>query len=226
MKATLKIAIVVASAAALVPRAPARVAALRLRGGEGGSDDDEEDVPLEASGKALTREEINERLNRVPTFTLVAGDGAFVPAPNAEWVLEIEVIFWTDPGEAEEALQQLAAAQPEKHFGLRLGVLPLGTAFAAAGGYFGEAPHVPPAGAERIVLRGPRAAAEAKGEEGRGQMRAMGLEAESVSWAVPVFMCDEFQTDSLYPILFSNCRPAGSALASPWKNARERRRTQ
>jgi len=161
----------------------------RLRGGDaiddGGAD----------GGGRLSHEDIEAKLNRVPTFCLVNADDQFVRMPGKDSIEE--VIFFIDAAEAIEALELNRAGNPEAE--LRLATLPLGAAFTACGGW----PDEPPRGAH-YVLRGARAAVTAKGDEARAQLKAMGLNAMAESeWVLPLFMCDEFQTPQMMPLFFS-----------------------
>ena len=143
----------------------------RLRGGDaiddGGAD----------GGGRLSHEDIEAKLNRVPTFCLVNADDQFVRMPGKDSIEE--VIFFIDAAEAIEALELNRAGNPEAE--LRLATLPLGAAFTACGGW----PDEPPRGAH-YVLRGARAAVTAKGDEARAQLKAMGLNAMAESeWVLP-----------------------------------------
>eukprot|EP00962_Isochrysis_galbana_P030808 scaffold10018_cov117-Isochrysis_galbana.AAC.7 len=78
------------------------------------------------SGAALTRDEITEKLNAVPTFCLLNKDGFAVTvrgedgSPTCSW--------YTDPSEARAVLAAASRDNPTVP-GLHLGVAPLGIAF-------------------------------------------------------------------------------------------------
>ena len=103
----------------------------------------------------------------------------------------------------QEVLELTKAANTQLP-GLRLAVMPLGSAFTLCDGWPGESPTTPPDSVSRFVLRGPLDAAQSKGDEVRGQLRGMGLESSASSaWVLPMFCTDDFQTEAMMPFFFS-----------------------
>lgn len=72
-------------------------------------------------GGALSREEIVEKLNRVPTFAIVNGDDVVLPISTASGGKDI--CWFTDAAEAKELLEVTRAANPEAD--VQLAVTPL-----------------------------------------------------------------------------------------------------
>lgn len=157
-----------------------------------------------------------DKLNRLPTFAIVDAAGNFVGAEDDQ----AEIVFFIDAAEASEALDVTRAAHEDEEGtnGWHLAAVPLGSAFQICGGWCDEQPPPP----SRFVLRGPRAAVEAKGDEGRAQLAAMGLkEVAASSWVVPLYMSDDFQVGSpgsaaaeMFPVFFSE-----SGLHAGWVRA-------
>ena len=87
-------------------------------------------------GKALTKQQIIEALNAVPTFCLLNGEANIVGLQDPENP-KYEVCFWmTDAAEAKEMLTAAKANNSEEVAGkLHLGVTPLGVAFGLASGW-------------------------------------------------------------------------------------------
>ena len=92
--------------------------------------------PAAAPGKALTKEQIIQKLNSVPTFCLLNGETNIVGLQDPENP-KFEVCFWmTDALEAKEMLEAAVQNNPEEVASrLHLGVTPLGLAYALASGW-------------------------------------------------------------------------------------------
>jgi len=158
-------------------------------------------------GKALTRDQIVEKLNAVPTFCLLNGQYNIVGLQDPEEP-KVDVCFWmTDGADAKDMLEAAKAANPpDVADSLHLGVTPLGLAFAlsekwAETKFNGD-----------MRLRGARedaARGDNVGEMLRGQVEAQGL--EQASWALPIFCCDELQGPAAMPMFLSR-----KALAETW----------
>lgn len=108
---------------------------LRLRGGT--------DIPDGGTGTGtgtglrLSREEITAKLNRVPTFCIIQGDGSIISLPDPAGSEGDECCTWfTDAAEAQYTFKRVCAANPELvDEGLRLQTHGLGQAFAMCGGW-------------------------------------------------------------------------------------------
>jgi len=105
---------------------------LRLRGGA-----DIPDGTGTGTGLRLSREEITAKLNRVPTFCIMQGDGSVISLPDPAGSEGDECCTWfTDAAEAQYTFKRVCAANPELvDEGLRLQTHGLGEAFAMCGGW-------------------------------------------------------------------------------------------
>ena len=105
---------------------------LRLRGGA-----DIPDGTGTGTGLRLSREEITAKLNRVPTFCIMQGDGSVISLPDPAGSEGDECCTWfTDAAEAQYTFKRVCAANPELvDEGLRLQTHGLGQAFAMCGGW-------------------------------------------------------------------------------------------
>ena len=156
------------------------------------------------AGVALTKDQIIEKLNAVPSFCLLNGETNIVGLQDPENP-KFEVCFWmTDAADAKE---MLAAAKQnnsaEVASRLHLGVTPLGIAFALASGwmetsFYGD-----------MRLRGAQEDTENVTAMLQGQVAAQGM--EQASWQVPVFCCDELQSPQSKPMFLSR-----KALQESW----------
>ena len=146
-------------------------------------------------GKALSRDEVTNKLNAVPTFVIAGDDDKFV-------ALDGKICFFVDGAEAKEALELTASGNPDVP-GLHLIPVPLGTAFTVCGGWLGEEPSTA-AGDAIFVLQGPSDAIETKGEEVKQKAKAMGTDLGDIqdAWVLPVFFSDDFQMPSMMPLFF------------------------
>ena len=165
-------------------------------------------------GGALSREEIVDKLNKVPTFAIVNGRDQIVPMRDPDLGSGAEdICFFCDAAEAKELLELTLAANPEAT-DLQLAVTPLGNAFLRchgfpdgpedetaegatarsdeAGGYAGGA----------MRLCGPRSVVAANAEVLREQQRAQ--DVTPGAWVLPAFCHDDFQIEGkLMPFFFS-----------------------
>ena len=105
---------------------------LRLRGGA-----DIPDGTGTSTGLRLSREEITAKLNRVPTFCIMQGDGSVISLPDPAGAEGDECCTWfTDAAEAQYTFKRVCAANPELvDEGLRLQTHGLGDVFAMCGGW-------------------------------------------------------------------------------------------
>jgi hypothetical protein len=105
---------------------------LRLRGGA-----DIPDGTGTSTGLRLSREEITAKLNRVPTFCIMQGDGSVISLPDPAGAEGDECCTWfTDAAEAQYTFKRVCAANPELvDEGLRLHTHGLGDVFAMCGGW-------------------------------------------------------------------------------------------
>ena len=105
---------------------------LRLRGGA-----DTPDGTGTGTGLRLSREEITAKLNQVPTFCIMQGDGSVISLPDPAGSEGDECCTWfTDAAEAQYTFKRVCAANPELvDEGLRLHTHGLGDALAMCGGW-------------------------------------------------------------------------------------------
>ena len=105
---------------------------LRLRGGA-----DIPDGTGTGTGLRLSREEITAKLNRVPTFCIMQGDGSVISLPDPAGAEGDECCTWfTDAAEAQYTFKRVCAANPELvDEGLRLQTHGLGDVFAMCDGW-------------------------------------------------------------------------------------------
>ena len=106
---------------------------LNLRGG---AEDAAPPAAPSVAPTALTPEEITEKLNRVPTFCIMQGDGSVISLPDPAGAEGDECCTWfTDAAEAQYTFKRVCAANPELvDEGLRLQTHGLGDVFAMCGG--------------------------------------------------------------------------------------------
>ena len=176
----------------LLPTAVSALPLLRLRGG------------------GLSREEIIDKLNKVPTFAIVNDEDQVIPLADQDG--SRDVCWFTDAAEAQQLLELTKAANPENADVLRLAVTPMGQAFLRCGGF--DAEEDVEEGQQflggTLKLRGPRAIVEANTEALRSQQVAQGIKPGA--WVVPIYCHDDFQTEQMMPMFMS---PAD--FASGWK---------
>ena len=167
-------------------------------------------------GGGLSKDEIIQKLNRVPTFSVVNAEGQVVPMRGEDGEAD-DVCWFTNAAEARELLALTSAAYPEAE--LRLAVSPLGVVFGLCKGW-------PPGEADeeetedegstytggKLKLRAPRAVLEATGAGLREQLEAQGLEPGD--WQMPIYCSDDFQTEAMMPLFFSQ-----DDFAAGWRRA-------
>jgi len=155
--------------------------------------------------RALTRDEIVEKLNAVPTFCILNGESNIVGLQDTERP-GLEVCWWfTDAEDGKEALAAAKANNPDVP-GLHLGVTPLGIAFALANGWAETSFY----GDMRLGgSREPWGGGQDVGPMLREQLQSEGLEAGG--WQLPVFCTDELQSPTAMPVFLSR-----KALVEAW----------
>lgn len=154
---------------------------------------------------ALTRKEIIEKLNTIPTFALLSRDKSVLAISDGEGG---ECCCWfTDPKDAQQVLKMGIEDQPDG--GTHLGVTPLGVAFAVCAGWTvgeGEKRGVP------FKLQGSTAFVNEVAPMLREQLQAQGLEAGT--WQLPLFCCDELESPNVLPIFLSRADLVETWVAS------------
>jgi len=175
--------------------------ALRIRGGDAADDEDKE--------KNLRAEVIN-KLNQCPTFCVVNGEGNVVGIPNGKGTNGFDVTWFTDIDEAKELLMLMQASGDDEAPELKLGCTPLGNAFMICAGW---SEHKSEEGGAEYKMQASRSVLGAEAEATlRAQLLQRGVEDESIErWLLPVFMHDDFQTDTMMPVFFS-----ADALTKGW----------
>ena len=232
-------ACVLSVAAASSLRAPPAAWA-RLRGGLDALDEDEDDsdaVDVDSDGgapassssgsklpippsKALTKEEIVDKLNAIPVFCILNKENGVVgmravddDAPSCCW--------FTDALEARALLEATMKSNPEA--GLHMGCHGLGAVFTRCGGWpTGEEPagyEMPKA--QPTSETGETVLLKLKGQHGltkevqpRLQELLKGSGIDPGCWQLPVFFCDELQSRSIVPVFLSP-----QDLATTWVKA-------
>lgn len=157
---------------------------------------------LSLRGGSLTREDVIDKLNKVPTFAIVDENDHVVPIRTETGA---DICWFTDAAEVQKLLELTRAASPDRTF--HIAVTPLGAAFAQCQGFASigddgdsEAPHDGYLKGT-LKLRGPRAVVDAAQEELRAQQAAQGVEPGD--WVLPVYCHDDFQTPQMMPMFFS-----------------------
>lgn len=153
----------------------------------------------ESMRNGLTREQIVERLNVVPAFSVMS----VTPTGKYHQSLTFKdsekdkgfkcCPFFVDPAECKDALRQTQEQQPEKELGL--GVVPLGKAFALAVGWTTSNSTVP------FALRAAPSTAEKLRPHLVEQLEQHGLPTNN--WTFSVFMCEDLQTPTDIPVFLS-----------------------
>uniref|UniRef100_A0A7S0NWM0 Uncharacterized protein n=1 Tax=Calcidiscus leptoporus TaxID=127549 RepID=A0A7S0NWM0_9EUKA len=155
--------------------------------------DDSRELARAPPNAALTKHEIIEKLNAVPTFCLLNSDQNIVAMVDPEGG-EGEVCLWfTDADDARRMLAVALEQNPDAL--LHLGVTPLGLAFALAERW-AESPFV-----GDMRLQGNRAVVASMGPMLREQLAAQGLPAGA--WQLPLFCCDELSSARVMPVFLS-----------------------
>ena len=191
-------------------RPPPVTSAARLRGGEGANDATDSPVDsaagLAADGTAevppaaaLTKEEIMQKLNGVPTFCVVNKDGGVVGMADAEGGKK-SVCWFTDAEEARTILKVMSDANPEA--GLQLACHGLGGAFTQCNGWGDEegAKTAQTPGGDDIELRlqGNHALCKSTAPKLKKLLEDNGL--DTGCWQLPIFLCERLASPSIMPI--------------------------
>jgi len=170
---------------------------------------------MRAGLSGLSREQIVEKLNEIPSFAIMheTADGTkkFLPMmfrESAEATSVESCAFFSDPYEAKHAMQQASGLHAELK--LVLGVMPLGKAYALTQEW-AEA-QAPPRGKGKKVLftlRGAPSATRETRDILKVQLQKAGLSTEQ---CFPVFLCEELQSDAVLPVFFTR-----EGVHSTWK---------
>ena len=157
------------------------------------------DVEIPAS-RALSRAEITEKLNAIPTFCVQSEEGGIVamklqddPNPAICWFL--------DPREAQAVLSAAEAGKPDAN--MRLGCHGLGAVFEQCNGW-GDAKEAPKAedGSDvNLKLMGSAPLVKEVGPRLVELLEKQGMEPGS--WQVPIFMCEKLQSRRIVPVFFN-----------------------
>ena len=151
-------------------------------------------------GGKLSREDIIDKLNKVPTFAICDTESNVVPVCMDG--TNQDICWFTDAAEAKHLLELTRAANEDKEF--HLAVTPLGLAFVKCHGFEDDDEEESSSDGYlqgNLKIRGPRKAVEASEAALRSQAAAQGL--SDASWVLPVYCHDDFQTDKIMPFFFS-----------------------
>lgn len=154
---------------------------LRFRGGANSDDPVEAILNAKTQTGKMSREEILEKLNRVPVFCIAQGNGSIFSLEGdgcCTWYL--------DAGEAQVAFGRALAANPMS--GLHLQVQELGKVFTQCNGWPRDdsAPVVEDLGHGMLKLQAPKAILQHCDTQLAESLRKQGLDPGS--WRVPVFV--------------------------------------
>lgn len=173
--------------------------------GEDGVDDSESESGADGSGivqRKLTRQEITEKLNAIPTFCIMNDEGGVV-GMRSKGDSTTSCLWYTDAAEAQAFLKIASDANPDA--GLRLGCHGLGAVFSRCGGWTGNPldepePAATAPGGETIHLKvmGSHKLVEEVAPRLRDLLTSQGLDAGT--WQLPVFMCTELSTRTIIPV--------------------------
>ena len=160
--------------------------------------------------RALSKQEIVERLDELPAFTIVDANKQFVALSmkdaSGNVTEEYVSMIWTEPSEAKAALAQAVAVRPDAQ--LALGTIPLGKAYALCEGW-AEAETV-----TRFRLQAHAKASEELRPVLTRQLEQQGLPTQHV---FPVFMCEQLTTDACMPVFLSRAE-----MVSTWERVMQR----
>ena len=160
---------------------------LRLRGGE----DDLILGKLQKQGiGVLSKEEIVQKLNAVPTFCIMQPDGSVISLPDAVGGERDECCTWfMDAAEARSTLRKVIAANPDLS-GLHLACHGLGDFVRLCDGWPRNANAVAASGAApQRKLQGSREVVSAVGPQLITALRGQGLDPGA--WQLAVFIAEE-----------------------------------
>ncbi|KAL1523201.1 hypothetical protein AB1Y20_018153 [Prymnesium parvum] len=146
---------------------------------------------------ALSREEIVAKLDQIPTFAVVNAQGQLMPirpdaADSAADGTEC-VVWYTEPADAKGALEVARAQSPEAD--LRLGVTPLGKAFALVQGWSTSN------SAHPLRLQANQLLTATLKDMLKEQLQQQGLDPGT--WQMPIFSCDALQSPRMLPLFLS-----------------------
>jgi len=183
--------------------------------------DAEEDAGMEEASaqspmpekRALSRDEIVDKMNQIPVFCNVNEDGQMVGLQDKDSGA-FACCWFTDPDEAKALLGATTEANPNK--GLKLVVAGMGGAFMACNG-FGDgdqAADLTTESSDKVELRlqGSHALVAELKPKLLNLLEKASLDAGA--WTLPVFLCEELQSRSICPVFL---HPAD--LAATWEKA-------
>ena len=202
----------------------------RLRGGADG-----DDKPPLPEPRALSREEIMEKLNEVPVFGIHNSEGHMIGMHDADGS-KASCCWFTDASEARALLEATSKKNPEA--GLCLKVSGLGGAFTRCNGWEKEKKEeedefgledtlfsasededetatqsTTAAGAPiELRLQGSHALVAEMKPKLEELLKEQGIDAGC--WTLPVFLCNELQSRSIVPVFL---HPAD--LTATWEKA-------
>ena len=154
---------------------------------------------------ALTKHQIIEKLNAIPTFCILNGDSNIVATEEPQGAGEV-CTWFTDPDDARSMLTSAKEQNVDVAAGLHLGVTPLGLAFALAMGW-AESLFV-----GEMRLQGKYDVVTHMTDALCDQMSSQGM--PSCGWVLPTFCCDELQSPTMSPIFLSRADLVAAWVAS------------
>ena len=165
----------------------------RFRGGADDDDADADDAVLsslktkQVTGR-MSREEVEEKLNRVPTFCIMQSDGSVISLPDANGEDGDECCTWfLDAAEAQLTFSRVVAANPDEK-GLRLVAHGLGDAFSMCGGW--PSSDASASGYDgKLRLQGSQKLVRPIEAQLVGSLKQAGIDPGA--WQLPVFMGEE-----------------------------------
>jgi len=184
----------------------------RLRGGADG--DSEDAPPPRPPNKALSREEILDKLNAIPTFCIMNDESGVVAMRDAESG-KAACCWFTDGTEARALLKATREQNPDAT--LRLACHGLGAAFTQCNGWPSADGKVDPHTAENgeeveLRLQGTHGLVSGVAPQLKELLKQNNI--DEGCWTLPVFMCDELQSRSIVPVFL---HPAELSMA--WKKS-------
>lgn len=191
MRASLTVLLLL-SADAMAMSLQSMRAPLRLRGGD---DEDPPNAPV-----ALTREQVIEKLNEIPTFALMGGEG-FVALQLADGSGNA-ICFFIEPDEAQAVLNHTTTGAASGQ-NLRLACVGLGTAFRLAKGWpdddDGNKAFASFDG--QVKLQGSHRLVDSVSPKLTEMMESENVDTSS--WKLPVFICEELQGPTVLPVFLN-----------------------
>ena len=169
----------------------------RLRGGDAGDDELLHKIKQLGGVGPLSRAEIVNKLNAVPTFCIMQEDGSVISLPDQDGAPGDECCTWfLDAGEAEETLKKVVAANPDLS-DLRLVSHGLGDFIMMSSDGWPRQSDSPPSvdpAAPRLKLQGLREVQAALGEQLVTALKSENLSAGA--WQAAVFIAEELMQAS------------------------------